>query len=97
MSRTFRYIPFNCRSVSQYEKTWIGLGLYYDPRDPRNRLENGYDGVSQSYYYTSYPGKGWKENYQYTSRRWHKREYHKVRRMCDKRDIVEILREENDG
>lgn len=76
MSRTRREYGWY---KTNYQRTQEGLGCFYAD-DPRNAYEHGYDGVNPSYYYDSYPGKGWRENYQQTTRKYVKRAYAKGRR-----------------
>lgn len=91
MSRTKRFIPYWARALSPWEKTSLGINPDYDVKiDPRSAIHHGYDGVSQSYYYSSYPTKGWKENYQGASRRYFKRRFH----HCQRRSIRKLIEEE---
>ena len=89
MSRTKRFIPFWARSeYTNWEFTRLGLDKDYDAgKDPLDALRNGYDGVSQSYYYDGFPTKGWPENYQGKTRIFFKRKYHKQRRRKHKQEI----------
>lgn len=95
MSRTKRHIPYWAKSVRPYEKTWIGLyGDKFGPYtgdNPRNRLENGYDGPAQSYIYLI---DGWKECPGSSTRRYCKRHRAKSIRRYYKEYI---LRELHDG
>ena len=81
MSRTKR----NYRTTkSNYVKTQEGLGIYNYSHDPRNKQENGHDGASPAYYYTSFPGYD-KENYKNEGRKFFKRQYSKGRRKEGKK------------
>jgi len=89
MSRTNRFIPFWARNdYTNWELTRLGIDEnYVAGKDPRDALKNGYDGVSQSYYYNGFPTKGWRENYQRKTRMFFKRKYHKQFRQQQKQEI----------
>lgn len=93
MSRTKRFIPYNCRSVQPWEWGWVGINYKHiedvTGTDPRNALERGYDGISQSYYYCNFPGRGWRENYQGDTRKYFKRHYNKAKRRYFKINMEE--------
>lgn len=95
MSRTKRHIPqWASSEATPHALTWLGLGNdAWITKDPRNALENGYDGVSQSYYRSGYNARGWKENFQGETRKFFKRRYQKQHRAWDKWLINEALGE----
>lgn len=92
MSRTFRHIPWHCRYVQSWRKTWAYL--YNDPIvwDDKHRLDNGYDGVQQSAIRVAKRG-WWDDTYTGSTRRFYKRYIGKIRRLDGKREIKQQLNE----
>ena len=90
MSRTKRHIPHwaSATKYTPWDLTMIGLGREeWAEKDPRNRYENGYDGISPTYYHSHYPPRGWRENYQGRTRQFFKRKYHKDFRQYWKKEM----------
>lgn len=76
---------------SNYVKTQEGLGFYYYSHDPRDKWDNGHDGASPAYYYSSYHGYGGKDNYKGRSRKFYKRQYAKGRRRKLAKEIEALI------
>lgn len=91
MSRTARFIPFDRRTIQPYEKCWAVLYDWPLVRDKRDRIENGYDGPGQTYYYTNYPPHGFRENFQRKTCKIAKRRWHKKIRYVAKREAYDYV------
>lgn len=94
MSRTFRFVPFWARQMQPWQKSWkrlseLGHSNYFPWHDDRDKISNGYDnGKGQSHYYTAYPPRGWRDEYvNKETRKFFKRNYHKTKRLYDRRQL----------